>query len=237
MTTEMQSDRFSAVQCVRNPKNMKHADVENRIEQAYAKSGNSMGWRFLSCPAEAMNGARVAFVSMNPGGCRPEPERDGFSMPSGKSAYRDESWGSPVGESKLQKQVLSLFERVGEDPEKVLSGHLVPFRSPDWKSLLDQRGSVRFGEELWSKILKDIQPQIVIAMGGEVIASISRILRINELERIPVNWGNITASRGTFAHGKFIGLPHLSRFSIMNRPESQPALGHLFGKPKWIISK
>ncbi len=136
--------------------------------------------------------------------------------------------GCLPGESKLQKQVLALFERLGEKPENVLSGNLIPFRSPDWKSLKEPQSAIEFGEELWSTVLRNAQPSLVVTMGSQVLDSVSRLLQVRDVQKISVGWGNITASKGRFSGGTFVGLPHLSRFGIMNRPESASCLEKLF---------
>ena len=47
------------------------------------------------------------------------------------------------------------------------------------------------------------------------------------MERISVGWGNICGERGAFEGGLLVGIPHLSRFSIVTRSESQPGLKRL----------
>lgn len=203
-------------------------DIEARIRRAYKESSNTMGWRFLSSPAQTLQGARVAFIGLNPGGSSEDDNHAEFAMKAG-SAYRDESWaGCLPGESKLQKQVLALFERIGEKPENVLSGNLIPFRSPDWKSLKEPQSAIEFGEELWSTVLRTAQPSLIVTMGSQAIDSVSRLLQVREVQKIHVGWGNVTACKGQFSGGTFVGLPHLSRFGIMNRPESASCLEKLF---------
>lgn len=148
-------------------------------------------------------------------------------MPRG-SAYVLERWGAPAGESVLQRQVRRLFARLEESPEQVLAGNLVPFRSPNWHSLANKDAALRFGRELWSRILDRARPELVITMGSETAKSVKAILNVSDLERIPVGWGKYTAERGSFADGSFVGLPHLSRFTIFGREESEPALRRLF---------
>lgn len=202
---------------------------ESKIVRAYTDSGNVMGWRFLSSPTQTLMGARVAFIGLNPGGSNHDDDHGEFAMDLGKSAYRDESWaGRNPGESKLQKQVLALFDRLGEKPEDVLSGNLVPFRSPNWANLKEPKKAIKFGEELWSEVLEKARPSLVVTMGGETRDSVCRLLQVRNLRKTLVGWGSITASKGEFSGGTFVGLPHLSRFGIMGRPESSPYLDKLF---------
>lgn len=198
------------------------------IEQAYRKSENQLGWRFLSCPARNLEGAKVAFVGLNPAGNGPE-DRDGFAMPEGTSAYRDESWGGCApGEAVLQKQVLALFARLGQRPENVLSGQFIPFRSPRLNKLKNLQFCLAFGEELWSGVFSSAKPELVVTLGFDTLPHMQRILGVVSVEKIPVNWGNYSARRGTFKGGTLIALPHLSTFKIMNRPQSATALDTLF---------
>jgi hypothetical protein len=212
-----------------NEKQFRNA-YESKIVRAYQASGNAMGWRFLSSPAQTLMGARVAFIGLNPGGSEHDDNHGEFSMAPGKSAYRDESWaGCNPGENKLQKQVLALFDRLNEKPEDVLSGNLVPFRSPNWASLKGSQKALEFGEELWREVLRKARPSFVVTMGGEARDSVCRLLQIRNVKKTMVGWGNISASKGKFSGGTFVGLPHLSRFGILNRPESSPYLDELFG--------
>lgn len=208
-------------------------DYEGKIVRAYKASGNAMGWRFLSSPAQTLMGARVAFIGLNPGGSEYDDNHGEFAMRPGKSAYRDERWaGRNPGDSKLQKQVLALFDRLGENPEDVLSGNLVPFRSPNWASLKDSQKAIEFGEELWRDVLRKARPSLVVTMGGEARDSVCRLLQIRNVSKTMVGWGNISASKGKFSGGTFVGLPHLSRFGILDRPESSPYLDELFGSKR-----
>lgn len=64
----------------------------------------------------------MAFVGLNPGGNRRTKDHAEFAMGHG-SAYAAENWGASPGRSKLQRQVLALFEKIGERPEAAPQGH------------------------------------------------------------------------------------------------------------------
>jgi len=203
--------------------------LSKQIERAYQASGNQLGWRLLASPAHVLDGSEVAFLGLNPGGRTRPPEHAEFAMPSG-SAYVVEQWaGNPAGCSPLQRQVRALFEGIAIEPEDVLAGNLVPFRSPDWASLKNRDESLKFGVELWRRLLTHAQPKLVIGMGREVTAAMSALLNTRRETRIPVGWGAVTGTRAEFANGTLVGLPHLSRFGIMMRRESQPGIRRLFG--------
>lgn len=188
-----------------------------------------MGWRLLASPSSTLERSKIAFIGLNPGGSSVDAEHSVFAMPEGQSAYVDESWaGHSAGKSPLQRQVLALFERLNVEPHDVLAGNLVPFRSSDWASLVDPKGAIGFGKELWSGILKQARPSIVITMGGETTKAVADLLNVQDLSRHSVGWGSITAQRGTFDSGVFFGLPHLSRFGVMTRTASADHLDKLF---------
>lgn len=199
-------------------------ELSTRIDHAYRNSGNELGWRFLTSPAHVLEAAEVAFVGQNPGGCVRPPDHAEFAMPSG-SAYVIERWDDhPAGESPLQRQVRTLFAGLNVLPENVLAGNLVPFRSPSWECLMNKQSAVRFGMELWREVLANARPRLVIGMGNKATIALAAILQVRDMETIPVEWGQVRATRGTFAGGTLIGLPHLSRYPIFNRPRSEQAI-------------
>ncbi|WP_165978808.1 uracil-DNA glycosylase family protein [Antarcticimicrobium luteum] len=202
-------------------------DFRDRIEAAYQRSGNALGWRFLYSPAETLQGARIAFLGLNPGGSAEDDAHATYAMESG-SAYSHESWvGCAPGESRLQRQVLALFERLDTKPEHVLAGNLVPFRSRDWQSLKNPEDSVQFGTELWEEVLRSAKPALVITMGSQTRRIVVNLLGIEELTKHDVGWGRVAAYKGRFDGGRFVGLPHLSRFGIITRPQSTEVLDEL----------
>lgn len=202
---------------------------ETEIEDAYRKSGNTMGWRLLASPETTLKTAKIAFLGLNPGGSAIDVKQSVYAMPEGQSAYVTESWaGHAPGRSPLQSQVRSLFARLEVAPHMVLAGNLVPFRSPNWKSLKDCQGSLVFGKELWGQILRGAKPSIVVTMGSDTTKAVVDILGVSNLKRYSIGWGHVSAQRGDFDGGTLIGLPHLSRFGVMKRAASKAHLDHLF---------
>lgn len=201
--------------------------LKNRIEQTYADGKWSLGWRLLYSPESTLHDADVAFLGINPGG-RYAPENHAeFAMESG-SAYEIESWkNKPPGEAPLQRQVRALFSKIGIDPSEVLAGNIVPFRSPNWDKLPKKQCALAFGKDLWGEILGVVKPKLVIAMGKPAINCVCEILKVEDVEEIPVNWGYIVGKKGRFHGGKFVGLPHLSQYKLLGRSESAAALDEL----------
>lgn len=203
-------------------------DLENEIKSAYKSSGNQLGWRLLYSPPSVLDGAEVAFLGLNPGGANTQPEQAEFAMTRG-SAYVNESWkGAIPGKSKLQTQVTALFQRLGVQPENVLAGNIVPFRSPSWKALKDREHAIDVGRSIWSQILEHSQPRLIIAMGSNAFAEALQITGASNCSRHSLGWGRIKGTRADFDRGNLIGLPHLSRFSVITRERSQPGLSTLF---------
>lgn len=206
--------------------------LADEIQAAYQKRGNTLGWRLLASPAHVLEGAEVAFIGMNPGGQREEPDQPRFAPDHG-SAYEDEIWGNaPPGQSKLQRQVQALFAGLGVAPSDVLAGNLVPFRSPDWSALQDKQGSLAFGQRLWKDIVARAKPSLVVTMGGPTFDALAGALMTEATEKHLLGWGTVAGRRAVFDGGALIGLPHLSRFGVMKREQSQEGLAALFG-PRW----
>ena len=204
------------------------ASLERRIEIAYRQSGNDCGWRFLSSPAATLDSAKIALIDQTPGGDHQPAAHGKFAMREG-SAYELESWdGRPPGESSLQRQIRGLCDFLEVECSEVLAGHFVPFRAPDWESLKNPEYASRFGKSLWTDILDRARPELVITMGNKARDTIAGILDVRSVDKIPVCWGNVKAWRGIFDGGKFVHLPHLSRYKIIGRKQSAAALKSLF---------
>lgn len=205
-------------------------DFRNRIEAAYQRSENTLGWRFLYSPERTLDGAKVAFIGLNPGGSAEDDRHGRYAMESG-SAYSSESWADCApGRSKLQRQVLALFHMLDVKPEHVLAGNLVPFRSPDWRSLKNPETSVQFGKELWTEVLRAAKPSLVITMGSQATKIVAELLHVENLTKQPIGWGRVAAYWAKFDGGRLIGLPHLSRFGVITRPDSSEALEELLSR-------
>ena len=208
------------------------------IETEYLKLGHTLGWRLLTCPARNLTDASICLITLNPGGH--ECERPRWSVEDG-SAYVVESWKNCVsGEEKLQRQVRRMFELMEVAPEDVLSGYLVPFRSPSWSKLPEKDASLAFGLRLWKDILEKSKTRILISLGKDISRHIVDLLAMSKPTRHRVDWGEQTIDVYSGDNRKLIVLPHLSRFSLFGRmkhPTSESvfrdiysgALAHLGG--------
>lgn len=201
------------------------------IEDEYRRLGLSLGWRFLTCGRRNLSPkTEVLFLTLNPGGSINRPDHPSSSCEDG-SAYLVESWsGATPGQSKLQTQVQALFKLIDTDVETALSGQLVPFRSPSWSELPQQTECLEFGKRLWTEIIGYVRPSLIIAMGKSQLRPVLRDIcgEPEESQDILVEWGSISAGLDLYPGTRVVSLPHLSRFGIMTRVQSQPALKQLF---------
>jgi hypothetical protein len=192
------------------------------IDAEYRRLGHNLGWRFLTCPAKNIASAKIALITLNPGGSVYEAPL--FSVETG-SAYVTERWKNfPPGEEKLQRQIKRMFEIMGVRPEDALSGYLVPFRSRNWADLAEKKLSLKFGAQLWKNLLRDSSPEKVIAFGKDIADEVSDILQAKLHRETLAGWGDQTIAVYRYNNvGRLLVLPHLSRFSLFYRAVSERA--------------
>lgn len=208
------------------------------IEQAYEALGHRLGWRFLYSPARTLSeNTGLMFSGINPGG-----GHYGHPAPSVEkgNAYRVERWGKHGQPNGLQVQVRLLYEGLAEKLDQPATGlmdstlatNFCPFRSPSWDRLPRKAESVAFSERLWTSVFEHISPRVIIRLTGTPFEHFEDVLRRKGFERTdtqkePVRWGNVTysSSRHESENGNvlMVRLPHLSRYKIFGRPQSQHA--------------
>jgi hypothetical protein len=193
------------------------------IDAEYSRRGYTLGWRLFTCPARNVETAELALITLNPAGNKDEPERR-WSVEAG-SAYVTESWKNfPPGEERLQRQVKRMFEIADQKPESVLSGYLVPFRSPAWSELANREAAREFGKNLWRAILMQTNLKIIVVFGKDIGGDVAQLLNARGDCRFMSGWGNQSIDAYRFAEtGRLIVLPHLSRFALFGRPQSEQA--------------
>ena len=118
--------------------------LEQLIESKYRERGDPLKWALLYSPADVLEGSPVAFIGLNPGGDT-VPEGPSAVAREKGSAYCDPNWREDGKLASLQKQVCLLFAQLGIEPENVLAGNLVPFRSANWDTL-------QYPQALWSSV-------------------------------------------------------------------------------------
>ncbi|KAF0231487.1 MAG: hypothetical protein FD175_788 [Beijerinckiaceae bacterium] len=209
-------------------------DLEALIEReywdgGYHAGGEGLGWRLLASPVSVLDTSEIAFIGLNPGGSEIDPAHPRLA-PTESSAYVTEAWaGAAPGQSPLQRQICLLFAALDVRPDAVLAGNLVPFRSASWHKLQNRSRALAFGKRLWTQILRQSGPSLVIAMGQDTFSALTEILEIESKTEIRSGWGSVGIRLGENGRKKLVGLPHLSRFSIVGRSQSEDALARSFG--------
>jgi hypothetical protein len=208
------------------------------IETAYARLGHKFGWRFLTCRrSRFIANPKVALITLQPAGRRdyfPELPRQCQEL---GSAYLVESWdGRPRGRDPLQRQVRLFFaalaRRIGAPSgdqllSDSLSSHFVPFRAPNFADMPNRTATLAFSTALWAKILRVIQPKVIVVLQKESFEIFSALLaralgERGSLTTMPTGWGNYVARIRDFSAGPMVcWFPHWSRFPVFGRPQSE----------------
>lgn len=207
-----------------------------KIEAAEESLGHELSWRFLATSSRTLSpSSRIAFIALNPGGDRIPADHGKESSESG-SAHLHEVW-----KSRLPQQVDGLFKQIASSlkasdykslMDDSLMAYYIPFRSRNYASLKRKEESRAFAFQLWSQIMQKILPELIISIDRRTFSSMHKILTTsNKVEQtggreMPTGWGNYTASINCYVaprrHIVLVRFPHLSRFKIFNRPESEP---------------
>lgn len=207
------------------------------IRDAYSRLGYSLGWEFLYTPAATLqcpNGFML--VGINPGG-------DTFGIAESVeegNAYLIQEW-SPCG-ARLQQQVRSFFALLSErfrghatEGDALLSQTLTtnfcPFRSPTWRELPRRPEAISFSQGLWTGLLSDIAPRVVLCMGALPYRYLQDILgrqaaTIDGERRFMTGWGNYDCALTVYSiKGRpmvLARLLHFSQYRLMSRESCRP---------------
>jgi hypothetical protein len=198
------------------------------IENEYRRLGYKFGWRFITCPQDNADRAKLLLVSLNPAGRA--IHGPSWSQEKG-SAYRVESWnGLPPATSGLQRQVQQLFAFLGLRDSEVFSAHYIPFRSPSWAELEHKSEAEALARRLWTRLKDKVRFERIVCIGkdrpGRPIAD---LFEASYERGMATGWGNITADRYRLPDGRpLIALPHLSRFALFGRARGERELRELF---------
>lgn len=208
----------------------------NEIETAEKSLGHTLSWRFLTTPAATFSAdTNIVFLALNPGGNRIPANHPRRSSEIG-SAYIYESWKSTA----LQHQVKTMFKEIStaignKDHMRMMNQSLmayyIPFRSPSLKNLLRKKDSRRFAFQLWSNILGKLNPKLILAIDRLTYKDICRIIKRKpdtqkiDSQKFQTGWGKCSADVQMYSvpDSKILTItrfPHLSRFKIFDRPES-----------------
>ena len=217
------------------------------IERAYNQLGHTIGWRFLTGPRATLSPkTTIGFVTLNPGGNSEPADHPRASSEAG-SAYLIETWpGSSRGAAPLQMQVQALFSSMARHlgyegslstfmNQRVLSSHLIPFRSPRFADLPRRSESMAFAQSLWADILTHWRPRILLTIDREAFKNLNSILlqlgaRQTDSQHFDTGWGTYQAEAARLITPDSSGaltlarLPHLSTFKLFSRAACGPYL-------------
>ena len=218
------------------------AEVGNEIEEAHARLGHTLGWRFLYSPAATLSSAtRMLFFGFNPGGDWYQPPN--LAADEG-NLYRVGHWTEDGRPTPLQDQVCGLFNAIAHKRgditgdalmDQCLTSNYVPFRSPSRDALVNRRDTLRFSNSLWTKVMAQLKPAAIICIDKEPYQALVKILvgqgyhAVGAERTGPIGWGNVSYTEATFAgqEGRvvyIVRLPHLSRYKIVGKESCSNAL-------------
>jgi hypothetical protein len=189
------------------------------ITAEHDRLGMKLGWRFLMCSEARLKDAKVAIITLNPGGTRRVDTE--WSQERG-NAYYIESWGGQApGRDKLQVQMQALVNALGEDKDSVLAGCFIPFRSKEYSTLPRRAEAIQFARRVWGSVLEESPARLFVCVGKNVVGKgLSDLIGARPIASVPLGWGDQTIDRYEAPDGRVvIAFPHFSRFPPFSSPE------------------
>ncbi len=186
---------------------------------------------------------RVLVATLNPAGSVDYPDHRGRYRYEGLNAYLDIDWnGYGAGQSPLQRQMQGVFEhlrrRICGSPidsitfarSRVVTAQLIPFRSPSDTTLYRRVESVALARSVWADLFRIWLPSTAVTVGATTAQELGVLLGAVEREdSLPIGWGRYRMTLREFSCGtRLLALPHLSRFAILGRSQSEPYLNEAF---------
>ena len=202
------------------------------LEEKEAELGFNAGFKFVYGPWATLDNAEIAFLSLNPGRAPDAAEMRTISDERGNS-YEVEQFTT---KSPITNQFLQLANFLNKQPSEILAGVIAPFRSDGWDELSEQQktGSLALGYKFWNEPLRQSSLKLIIACSEEAKELAVRMTSASfKLER-PSGWGKIQIRGYRSEDGKIIlHLPHLSRFKLMGREQSEQAIRSALEELGW----
>jgi hypothetical protein len=188
--------------------------------------GLNDGFRPLYGPWSTLSKSRMAFISLNPGRAPSSTTKREMSDERGNSyVVERESTLSPITD-----QFLRLCALIKVSPDDVLTGVAVPFRTPAWNDIPPQhrKRAIKVGQEFWAEPLKRNDLEVIVCCSAQATRAVVECLHAKLEETRPAAWGNITIHRYRALNGTpILALPHLSRFRLLGRSQSETAIADL----------
>lgn len=214
-----------------------------QTESACARLGHTLGFNpvILSSVRAFVTKPRILVMGLNPAGSRDYPEHRGRFRYEERDAYLGTSWDSyAAGQAPLQRQVAQLLRHLqrrvpASGPlelfalNRVVAGSLIPFRSRGEADLHNRQASLEFGKNIWRGILQLWRPQYAVCFGNTPFNELSALFgRSMEAREYDPRWQGALRVR-VFSNGtRLLGVPHMSRFPIFGRAQSETAIGQAF---------
>lgn len=202
---------------------MNRDNWQQKLELQEVEIGINEGFKFLYCPWATLTRAKVAFISLNPG--RPPDGADLRCVSDERgNSYEVEK---QVTLSPITDQFLSMCSFIGVQPSDVLAGVAVPFRSRSWTDFTPAQKAfgLKIGDEFWSEAFNLAKLELVVVCSAEAAGLVARTVSANYLAEISAGWGSQRIRVYRSPSGmRVVHLPHLSRFRLFGRVESETAL-------------
>lgn len=196
------------------------------LSAAEAELGFNQGFKPLYSPWRLLKTGKIAFISLNPGRAPARAELRMVSDERGNS-YEAEQFHTV---SPLNPQFLRLCELLEVAPSKVITGVAAPFRSNAWGSLTpyQRQRSLEYGQRFWSQTLQRPDLRLIFSCSKEATSLVTGITGATQDCEVEAAWGNVLLRRYVTHDRRFVvQLPHLSRFRLLGRPESEAAIQNI----------
>ncbi len=189
-----------------------------------AMRGYDDGFKLLFCPWRLLQSADALFLSLNPG-----------SDPSGEfmRVASDERGNSylvkrDARHSPMAEQYKRLCALVGQDPEEMLAGALMPYRTAKWRQRRDAP-NIAVAAEFWQSVLSNGRIRSVYCMGKDVEKAVVKMTGARLDCELRAGWGELKVRRHKTVEGvRVFGLLHFSTFKMLSRPACVEQLRELF---------
>ena len=112
-----------------------------------------------------------------------------------------------------------MCEFIGKDPEEVLAGTLMPFRTTNWNDRRD-RPNIDLTLPFWCEVLAAGKIREIFCMGRKVESAVVKLTEAKLTLKIPANWGKLSIQRyETKSGARIFGLLHFSTYKMFGRPK------------------
>lgn len=192
------------------------------LQVEYERLEYNLGWTFMMTPAERLRDASIALIGLNPGGGRSESDQDFdgiWDCPDG-NAYLTERWGPNNTKTPIQHQIEAWHNALDISENDTLCAQFVPFRSPDWDTLLRKANALAVATRLWSWALTVSPATLFVTMGKLSGRYFGEFLNGRVVATLPTGWGDATIDVWDTPSGRrVVAMPHPSRYQLFGRAD------------------